>query len=318
VAEEPVRDVRGGFPSNMDGARFLAKKALRSARLRWTAWGKEYRWVTGIRRNVGDSIGDTGAQRMGGFVNVPLPPHVEGMADPFLWTSEGRDYLFFEEIRTSASRGRIGCIEVEAEGRVSAMQIVLDRPYHLSYPCVVPWRGDLFLLPETSEANRVDLYRFKRFPTEVELVASLMEGAALVDTTPVCVEGRWYFFTTTAGPYMETILFTADRLDGPWTLHPASPVSRSVRSSRSAGSLLWKNGRLLRPTQDCSVCYGHAIDVKEVVQLTPNEYKERTVAWVPPVWCKGLVAAHTWNESAKYQVTDGLRWVKKRLLLHRN
>ena len=43
---------------------------------------------------------------------------------------------------------------------------------------------------------------------------------------------------------METLLFTATRLDGPWSLHPSNPVSTTVRSCRSAGQLFWRNGRL--------------------------------------------------------------------------
>jgi hypothetical protein len=97
----------------------------------------------------------------------------------------------------------------------------------------VPSNGDLFLLPETAEANRVDLYRFSRFPWELELVSSPIEGVALVDTTPVFVDDHWYFFTTTKRPFMETLLFSATRLEGPWMLHPDNPVSTSVRSCRN-------------------------------------------------------------------------------------
>jgi hypothetical protein len=187
------------------------------------------------------------------------------------------------------------------------MKIVLQRDYHVSYPCVVPANGELFLLPETYEAGRVDLYRFTRFPWEVEFASPLVEGLALVDTTPILLDGRWYFFTTTPPPFLETLLFWADRLDGAWNLHPCSPVSLSVRNSRSAGSLFWRNGRLYRPTQDCSARYGYAIQVNEVVRLTPAEFEERSVNWIPPAWSPGLLGTHTWNESSRLQVFDGVR-----------
>ena len=157
------------------------------------------------------------------------------------------------------------------------MRIILERDYHLSYPCVVQANGELFLLPETADAGRVELYRFSRFPWEVDLVSTLVEGMALVDTTPILHEGRWYFFTTTPQPFMETLLFWADRLDGAWNLHPSTPISVSVRNSRSAGNLFWRDGRLYRPTQDCSVCYGYAMQVNEVTRLTPTEFEESPV-----------------------------------------
>jgi hypothetical protein len=197
------------------------------------------------------------------------------------------------------------------DGSYSEMKIILEQPYHLSYPCIVPSNGDLFLLPETAEANRVDLYRFRRFPGEVELVSSPVEGVALVDTTPVFVDGQWYFFATTTEPFMETLLFSAARLEGPWSLHPRNPVSTSVRSCRSAGLLFWRNGRLYRPTQDCSVRYGYAIAVNEVTKLTPAEFEERIVCRIPPSWAAGLLGTHTWNESSQWQVIDGRRLVSR-------
>jgi hypothetical protein len=229
------------------------------------------------------------------------------MADPFLWETGGRSYLLFEEVAAGSSRGRVGCVEVFENGLCSEMKIILEQPYHLSYPCVVPAHGELFLLPEASEAGLVNLYRFSRFPWEVELVASLVEGLALVDTTPVFLNDRWYFFATTPQPFMETFLFWSNRLDGTWNLHPCSPISCSVRNSRSAGNLFWRDGRLYRPTQDCSVRYGYAIRVNEVIRLTPTEFEERIMNRIPPVWSPGLLGTHTWNESSRFQVLDGLR-----------
>ncbi len=295
------------YPSTWEAGRFILTKLARSAELRWKNRGKSAQWFLALRPNSGASIEDPEKLDLTGFREIPLPPGSEAMADPFLWEHGGRNFLFFEEIASGSSRGRLGCVELSGDGSCSDMQIVLERPYHLSYPCVVPDRGDLFLLPESSEARRVDLYRFTRFPWEVEPVASLAEGFAFVDTTPLPLDGRWYFFTTTAQPFMETLLFWTDRLDGPWNLHPSSPISSSAKNSRSAGSLFWKNGRLFRPTQDCSVRYGYGIQVNEVTRLTPSEFAERGIGSVGPSWMPGLLGTHTWNENSKFQVLDGIR-----------
>jgi hypothetical protein len=107
---------------------------------------------------------------------------------------------------------------------------------------------------------------------------------------------------------METLLFCSPGLDKPWTRHPASPVSRSVRSCRSAGHLFWKDGRLFRPTQDCSVRYGYAITVNEITRLTATEFEEHEVGRVLPTWAPGLLGTHTWNETGRLQVIDGLHF----------
>jgi hypothetical protein len=144
----------------------------------------------------------------------------------------------------------------------------------------------------------------------LELVSTPIEGVALVDTTPICIDDHWYFFTTTAEPFMETLLFSATRLEGPWSLHPCNPVSTSVKNSRSAGQLFWRGGRLFRPTQDCSVRYGYAIAVNEVSKLTPHEFEERAISYLPPSWRPDLLGTHTWNESSAFQVVDGIRYAK--------
>jgi hypothetical protein len=306
--EVPIETPAGAsFPTSLEAGRFVLGKLARSAHLRWKTRGKEARWFSAIRPNSGASVADPDRLNLTGFREIPLPGGSEAMADPFLWETGGRTYLLFEEVAAESSRGRLGCVEVFENGSCSEMKIVLERPYHLSYPCVAPDGGELFLLPETSKAGRVDLYRFSRFPEDVELVASPVEGLALVDTTPVFLTDRWYFFTTTAQPFLETLLFWADRLDGAWHLHPCSPVSCSVRNSRSAGNLFWRNGRLYRPTQDCSIRYGYGIQVNEVTRLTPTEFEEHPVNHVLPTWAPGLLGTHTWNESSKFQVIDGIR-----------
>ncbi len=297
-----------GYPSTFAAGRFLCRKLARSADLRRKRQGKHLRWFVAARPNSGAGIWDPTTLDLTGFKQVPLPAGSTRMADPFLSECAGRNYLLFEEVPEESRRGRLACVEMLEDGSYSDMKILLECGYHVSYPCVVPAGGEFFLVPESADAGRVDLYRFTRFPWEVELVSSLVEGLALVDTTPFFLNDRWYFFTTTVQPFMETLLFWADRLDGAWHLHPSSPVSRSVRNTRSAGNLVWRDGRLYRPTQDCSVRYGYAIQVNEVVRLTPAEFEERPVSHVPPSWMPGLVGTHTWNESPSFQVIDGLRY----------
>lgn len=305
--EAPIEALPAEYPTSMEAGRFVFRKLAQNARRRWTVRGKTARWFVAMRPNRGASIADPGGD-LTGFREVPLPRGVEAMADPFVWEAGGRSYLFFEEVAAGASRGRLAVAEVLEDGSCAERKIVLERPYHLSYPCVAQVGGELFLLPESYEAGRVDLYRFSRFPEEVEPVAQLVEGLALVDTTPFFLNDRWYFFTTTAPPFMESLLFWSDRLDGAWHLHPANPISGSVRNSRSAGNLFRRNGRLYRPTQDCSARYGYAIQVNEIVRLTPYEFEERPVNWIAPAWSPGLLGTHTWNESSRLQVIDGIRW----------
>jgi len=48
----------------------------------------------------------------------------------------GTELLYMEDFDEARKKGRIVCGEVDARGRVSAVQPVLERSYHLAYPCI--------------------------------------------------------------------------------------------------------------------------------------------------------------------------------------
>jgi len=307
--EEPVGPAHRHYPSTFEAGRFIARKLWRSASLRWQSRRRGHpEWFVALRPNSGPSIASPDRDGLAGFREVPLPPGSDWLADPFLIEVDGTTWLFVEEIPLGVSRGRLSCMRLSQDGSCSGTTVVMERSYHLSYPCVIPANGELFLLPESYDAKLVDLYRFTRFPDRTELVSTLLAGLGLVDTTPVFLNDRWYFFTTTVEPFIETLLFSSASLGGPWTLHPSSPVSGSVRNGRSAGHLFWERGRLFRPTQDCSVRYGYAMTVNEVTRLTPTDFEEHPVARVLPTWMPGPLGTHTWNQSSAFQVVDGFRF----------
>jgi hypothetical protein len=129
-----------------------------------------------------------------------------------------------------------------------------------------------------------------------------------VDTTPFFLDGRWYFFTSTTAPFVETLLFWSNTLGGRWRLHPRSPISSSVTNCRAAGHLFYSNGRLLRPTQNCAIRYGYGITINEITRLTTTEFEERPVSYIGPDWRRGLLGTHTINSLNGLDVIDGLRF----------
>src|SRR5437868_13957700 len=105
-------------------------------------------------------------------------------------------------------------MEVGVDGAgFSAPAVMLEREYHLSYPCVVSDQGEYFLVPESCEARNFQLFRAARFPFEWKMETILLEDLPAVDTTPFFLDGRWFFFTSTIEPFMEMLLFLSYRLD---------------------------------------------------------------------------------------------------------
>ena len=291
-ADFPVSEPQ--YPGAGAVSAFVLRQAFRSAALRFEARGRPLQWFVAWRRPPNP------------FREVPnLAGH--GAADPFLYTHEGRDWLFVEDIPPDR-KGRIVAMEILADGFGEPVP-VLDRPYHVSYPIIVSEGGEIFLLPESAEDRTVQLHRATRFPYEWQLEAVLYEGSQLVDTTPFYYNGQWYFFTTRVDPGMQTFLFYSSTLGGRWKYHPRNPVCSDARGARSAGALFLKDGCLVRPVQDCSRRYGSAIVLKEILALSPVDYEERTIEVITPTWQPGLLGTHTINANGRIEVRDGLRFV---------
>lgn len=274
----------------------VANQAIRSISGRLHGRGRALRWVTAIRPANG-----------GEFREVPAPVG-HGYADPFLIEWNGRDYLLFEDV-PRGGRGRLAAMEI---GKPGSLEVVLHRPYHLSYPFVFRHESDLFLIPESADNKTVDLYRAgANAPFEWHFEKNLFTGAMLVDTTPFHHNGRWYFFTTQVDCGMRSYLFYAKSLDGAWNYHPRNPICSDVSRCRGAGALFYRDGRLIRPAQDCSVRYGYAIVLNEVLKLSPTEYEETAIERREPSWWgTGNLGTHTLNANARWEATDGLRLMR--------
>ena len=296
------------LPTNRQMAGFLLRNVVRTVTRRVRYSSKESYWFVAYRIDRSKFLSQTEEINLSGFQQIRAPDG-HFYADPFVIEWNARQYLFVEDYLFAEQRGCISVMEISTQGVTSEVTRVLDLPYHLSYPFVFEHEGGLWMIPETLGAGRIDLYRATNEPTQWEFVKSLQEGVQAVDTTVWIENGRFYFFTNIAerGSTVndELRLFYADELLGEWTPHPQNPICTDVRRSRGAGKLFRRNGKLIRPAQDCSVRYGFACQFSEVEVLTPTEYRERPVGRIEPDWYPGLIGTHTVNSNDAVEVIDG-------------
>jgi hypothetical protein len=313
-SDELAIETRRGYPGLWKLIGFFLRQAIRRSRGVFVRlFSPEAKWFICYR--YAQTTFTKNRPRFDGTGFVPIPnPRDSTFADPFLIESENRVYLFFEEIVSATARGHLSVCELRPEGP-SEFKVILQKPYHLSYPCVVEWKGEYYMIPECGEQYTLELYRASSFPYTWQFEKFLQKDIALVDTTPFFQEGFWYFFTTTidvmTGGGLETWLFWSDSLDGDWHYHRANPICCDVRRARSAGHLFRRNGRLIRPSQDCSIRYGYAIVLNEVLKLSPTEYQERVDEVIPPSWRPDIFATHTLNYTPSVEVIDATRIPEK-------
>lgn len=193
------------------------------------------------------------------------------VADPFLVRAGSSYCLFYEVWDKVGRRGVIG-LSVSEDGITWRYEgIVLDQPFHLSYPHVFEWEGEYYMVPESIAAGKVLLYKATRFPYEWKPVASLLKGR-YTDPSLFQHGGKWWMYTGSEKGRLH--LFYADRLDGNWREHPHSPVVSDQGINRPGGRVLVQGEQIYRYAQDCSGPYGRAIRLVPVTRLTEDDYAE--------------------------------------------
>jgi hypothetical protein len=235
--------------------------------------------------------------------------------DPFIVARASKYYVFIEEKIYATRRGQIACLTLDNHGALQSRQVVLERPYHLSYPFIFDYRGQTYMLPETAQNRTLEVYRCARFPDQWEPAGELMSGVYAVDATLFEYQNKWWLFANVKeghGSSLDALhlFFADDPLSNRWTPHPLNPIVRDIRSARPAGPLFMHAGKWIRPSQDNSRRYGYAIQFNRIDKLSETEYRETVETSFKPLRHKGFIATHTFGQAGDLVVIDAVlrRW----------
>jgi hypothetical protein len=243
--------------------------------------------------------------------NEIKPPNDRFWADPHVIFHNDNYYVFIEELIYKNKRAHLSVFAIDKNGNYGKPELVMEKPFHLSYPFVFKHGEDYFMIPETSEHRTIELYRCTRFPDQWEFVMNLMEDVEAVDATLLFRDNIWWMFVNMrehpgASFSDDLFLFSSNNLlSNLWIPHPMNPIVSDVRHARSAGKIFNYNDTLYRPAQDCSVRYGHKVIFHEIITLNASEYEERIVHTIEPTWHAHILGTHTFNSEAGITVIDG-------------
>ncbi len=232
------------------------------------------------------------------------------VADPFLIKEDETYNLFFEVYNNDTKQGDLAVATSTNTWTWNYEKIILDEPFHLSYPYVFKADDGYYLIPESFEDNSIRLYKADDFPTKWSYIKTLVEGRDYVDNSIVYYNNQWWLFSSVTSNDM-LYLHYADSLTGPWKEHPLSPiVSGDVHKARPSGRLLVYEGRLYRFTMDIDPPVGtHQVMAYEIVEITPTRYSEKLAQDAPVVMPSGS----GWNGQAMHQLdpvqVDSNSWI---------
>jgi hypothetical protein len=258
-------------------------------------------WTIGIYRGSSPFSFDSPLNRLNPVLKAEHVTDVPAsfVADPFLVKEDDTWYLFFEVYNISTQQGDLAVATSTNTWFWKYQKVILDEPFHLSYPYVFKWENDYYMIPESYEANAVRLYRAEQYPTDWSFVTELVSGRELVDNSIIYHEGRWYLFSCSTS--IDTLhLFYAENLTGPWKEHPASPVVIGDNSNaRPSGRVFVLGDRLYRYAMDIEPPVG-LFEVKafEITRLTPTDFSEVLVREEPIIKASGS----GWNAKGMHQL----------------
>ena len=194
---------------------------------------------------------------------VTLPDN-QWCADPFVVEDGPDHYIFVEQYLKDKDKGCIGYFKF-MDGKPVNQGIIIENTYHMSYPDVFRYKGQYYMIPESSANSTVDLYIADHFPDKWHKVKTLISGQKYVDST-VWQDGESYYlisYSMTAGFEIHVFLLDMEKQE----VKLLSKKKYEKNIGRPGGRLFLEDGKLMRPAQDCSRKYGEALIIYQVDDL---------------------------------------------------
>lgn len=233
-------------------------------------------------------------------------------ADGFAMKDAERLLLLFEDYTYKTRKGHISGVWFnERDYTFSETFPVLKEPWHLSYPFIFKYQGVTYCLPECKDRKNVELYRLDMVTLKMIHVRTLIPNLEAVDPTLIFHQNHWYlFFTAGYATNVELHIWHAENLEDEFVPHVLNPVKSNVSNSRPAGPLFYLDGKLYRPSQDCSRSYGGRVIINEVKILSEDSFLEITVNVLePPPKFEGLHNLSFAGDSMMFDVKRmGFSW----------
>jgi len=296
-------------PSNIKFIHYLFKRYFKKIGEKLWNLSNHEKWI--LLYNFSKGIEFNKISSSGFHYKEIVPPKGKFWADPFVfYRGNGKYFIFFEEYVYKKKKAHISVMELVNAEKTSEPQIVLEKPYHLSYPFIFNDGEDIYMIPETCGNKTIEIYKCISFPDKWEFQMNLMQNIQAVDATICNYNNKYWLFVNIkenngASIWDELFLFySKELLTNNWYSHPQNPIVSDVRLARPAGRIFEHKGKLYRPSQDCSCSYGYATNINEIITLNEYEYSERKITTISPKWNNKVIGVHTFSYSNNLFVID--------------
>ncbi len=264
-----------------------------------------YFFKIAICKRENDSILD----RKRFIINKIIPgTYKKWSADPILVENEGKTYMFYEAV--VKDKGHIEVVEVYDDCSVSEATVVIKDNCHYSYPFVFKHLDCWYMIPESSEANEVRLYKSVCFPYEWKCEAILLKGK-YVDTTVFENNGDLILLTFIPSLLSEKVEPRAYKLHLDSQEYGVMPIEWCPYNAlrvRGAGPIIVEKDGIYRPSQiNCEHSYGEGLSFNKI-DISQSVFSENVCCEifsqniVTPY--KNINGLHTYTRTDKFEVID--------------
>lgn len=244
------------------------------------------------------------------------------LADPFLFEKDGKTYVFYEAFDLIMRKGKIGYSIIDENEDKLPLHIILDEPYHLSFPNIFEFKGTIYIMPESCGDRSIKLFRAISFPEKWEEHEILLSNVYACDTIVMqdffgvsyLIANEMYKGMMPHGNYPSCwVKNVCYKLSEDFSVESAGTLlAEGDCGIRNAGNSFFNKGKLYRIGQNCpNKQYGKGLVLFEVNSIVP--YKE-TLLWIKDydsfnghinsINTEKLIGVHTYNFSDHYEIID--------------
>ncbi len=244
-------------------------------------------------------------------------------ADPIAFKYGDTRYLFTEAYDRKSHIGHIAVSEIADDGRISAPRMIIKEDYHMSFPYVFEWNGEIFMIPETSDNMTINLYKSTGFPYNWELFAQFPTSEPVVDAIVTVVDdSKLHLLASTYNPdaplYVKYLEYCIENKGGELTCHKEE--NKAFRDwnlmDRNAGKPVANGDGILIPTQESSETdYGIRVNFRRRAEgYVPEDAVQsaielKDIRYADNISRNNLIGVHTYSRIDDFEIID-IRYYK--------
>ena len=223
-------------------------------------------------------------------------------ADPMVFEYNGEIFIFAELYDYKLRHGVIGYTKYNGES-FDRWKTIITEDFHMSYPFVFENNGSIYMIPETSEANKLILYKAVNFPDQWAVERVIKDGVKWADTTIFKLNDCYIGYTeSVAGDIADYKL----SLNTDLQIEKIDALCGELNKNRCGGRMFEYNDHIVRVCQDCSEKYGGALifrfcDISNLEEVQSTKITPEQLDYNSNLYLDGI---HTYSANSNIEVID--------------